>query len=380
MFPENNDRIVVLVDGRQAGRLVMSPDHLAVFEYHHDWLQTGWSLSPFHLPLEPGLFTARRDPFDGMFGVFSDSLPDGWGNLLLDRWLRENGVRPDTLGWSDRLSLIGRSGMGTLCYRPEVKRGSPAEPLPIKRYAEQVEKILKQEPVENLDHLVEKAGSPGGARPKVLVELDGEPWLVKFQSSHDPEEIGRLEFDYSLAAAGAGLDVPESRLIEGRWFGVRRFDLVAGERGERARIHMHTASGLLYASHRHPSLDYTDLMKATLLLTRSYPDLLELFARMVFNVLTGNRDDHAKNFSFLCVDGEWRLSPAYDLVFSSGFNGFHSTTVEGRAVPSRDDLFRSGEKAGLLKKDAHSVFDRVYEATAGLRRQLRDRFGFEPPL
>ncbi len=108
----------VTLNGQKVGRLVLTSDHRCLFEYDIQWLNEGFSISPFYLPLRNGVFTAKNDPFDGLFGVFNDSLPDGWGRLLMDRWLRAQGIEPKLLSVLDRLSLVGDNGMGALSYSP----------------------------------------------------------------------------------------------------------------------------------------------------------------------------------------------------------------------------------------------------------------------
>lgn len=155
--------------------------------------------------------------------------------------------------------------------------------------------------------------------------------------------------------------MPETRLFESKYFGVRRFD-----REGQNRIHTHSASGLLYASHRLPSLDYTELFKAALALTGSIEEVGKLFRQMVFNVLTHNRDDHAKNFSFMLKNNCWSLSPAYDLVYSYGFNGSHTTTIAGNGNPSRENVFEAAKNVGFPYKKAKNIFDEVYEGCKGI--------------
>lgn len=359
------DVLTVLIDDKRVGKMAQTNNQLCVFEYDPEWLKEGFSISPLHLPLEAGLFTPKPEPFDGLFGVFSDSLPDGWGNLIIDRWLREQGVKPENLSWIERLAIVGSSGMGALRYEPEIK-GVQKQQLhkqnkSLDYYASEIEKILKEEPVDSLHELKEKAGSPGGARPKVLIEIDGKEWLIKFRAEGDPQDIGELEYYYSQTAKKAGIEMPETRLFEGKYFGTERFDRQNGK-----RIHMITASGLLHASHRYPSLDYNDLMKATFMVTRSMMEVKKVYRLMIFNVLTHNRDDHAKNFSFLYRDGEWVFAPAYDLVYSHGFRGSHSTMVLGDGTPDRKQLLKAGENAGLSRSVCKIILEEVEEATREL--------------
>jgi len=369
MIPEIS-YLTVYMEDRPVGRLAMSRDRLCVFQYDSQWLVDGYSISPFHIPLEPGVFTAQRDPFDGLFGVFNDSLPDGWGNLLIDRWLKENGINPATINWVERLSIVGNSGMGALRYEPGTEKKTNIRAKTLDFYAKEVNKILHEEEVESLDHWVEKAGSPGGARPKILLHMDGTEWLIKFGAQGVPKDIGEIEYMYSQAAKQAGINMPQTRLFEGKYFGSARFDRENGQ-----RIHMITASGLLHASHRFPSLEYTDLMKAAFHLTRSINEVKKLYRQMVFNVLTFNRDDHAKNFSFLYKNDEWVCSPAYDLVYNTGFNGNHSTTVNGKGNPTREDVLNAGVGAGIDRKACDHIYEEVKEAAKELTIFIKDRFG-----
>ena len=352
----------VLMDKNPVGRLAIAPDRRCLFGYDESWLKDGFSISPFYLPLTPGLFTARYDPFNGLFGVFNDSLPDGWGTMLIDRWLLKQGIQPARLTPLDRLSIVGRHGMGALVFEPDLGPGIQADNTDLVFLANEAEKILQQDYTGQLELLIQKGESSGGARPKVLVNIQGEEWLVKFPASSDPQDIGNLEYNYSQVAKLCGVVMPETRLFENRYFGVKRFDRKDGR-----RIHVHSASGLLYASFRYPSLDYAELMKATMALTADINEVARLFRLMVFNVLTGNRDDHAKNFSYLFDNGCWHLSPAYDLVKSFGFNGFHSTTVAGQGNPSKQDIFKVAERTGFPLKMASSIFEEVHQSCAEIR-------------
>jgi serine/threonine-protein kinase HipA len=221
-------------------------------------------------------------------------------------------------------------------------------------------------------------GSPGGARPKVLVGVRGDGhlisgtadlpegyrhYLIKFPLKEDAPDIGAVEAAYALMAAQAGVEVPPTRLFEtgdgGRYFGAERFD-----RAGNLRLHMHSLSGLLHASHRLPSLEYDGLLKATMLLTKDQRQTEEAFRRMVFNVLAHNRDDHVKNFSYLMDrSGAWALAPAYDLVFSDGPGGQHTMAVSGEAVrPTTQDMLRVAEECDLDLRRARGILQQVRDA------------------
>lgn len=354
--------IEVFYQDNFVGKLAIAPDRCSVFEYEPEWIRSGFSISPFYLPLKSGAIKARPQPFDGLFGVFNDSLPDGWGKLLTDRWLREHRINPDDLSVLDRLALVGSRGMGALTYKPDHNIGASIGRQPLDFYAAEVEKILRDEDNVILDEMMQTAGSSIGARPKVLVTIDEEEWLVKFRASVDPINVGQIEYDVSIMAKKCSIEMAETRLFHGKYFGARRFDIEGGK-----HFHVHSASGLLYVSHRLPSLDYSGLMKATLALTHSMNEAAKLFRLMVFNVLIGNKDDHAKNFSFIYRNNAWSVSPAYDLLPSTGLGGQHTTTVNGQGNPTRKDCMEVARLTGFPKQMAAEIID---EIETGVQKKL----------
>ena len=345
------------------GRMVLSDKNLSVFEYAPEFLKNGFSISPFYLPLKQGLFTSRPEPFGGLFGVFNDSLPDGWGRILIDRYLQGKGIPINTLSVLDRLAIVGSKGMGALSYIPDNHIKTQSENNNLDFIANEVRKILSdEEEVTSIEQLAAQGGSSGGARPKVLIKRNKESWIVKFPSFIDPKNMGEIEYNYSVVARKCGIKMTDTELLDGKYFAIKRFD-----REGRNRIHMHSAAGLLYADFRFPSLDYTELIKAILALTRELEEAHRLFRLMVFNVLTGNKDDHAKNFSFLFKEGKWQLSPAYDLVPSHGINGNHTTTINGKGVPKYNDILSVATNTGLNINKAKQIFDEVYSNCSEIR-------------
>jgi len=279
------------------GRLALK-ERKIFFEYHLDFLKTGLELSPFKLPLRPGIITSEDPLFEGLFGVFNDSLPDGWGRLLLDRKLMKLGINPNELSPLDRLRYVGNHGMGALTYEPEIEAKFSSNHPDLDEIAEEVFLFQKKDEDLFVDYLLEMNGSSAGARPKIIIHFEEEDWIIKFPSMFDPKDIGPIEYAYHLMAKEANLDVPKARLFPSQkgpgYFGVKRFDRDQGN-----RFHIHSISGLLHADHRIPSLDYETILKATLWLTKDVRECEKQFRVAVFNVLTHNRDDHAKNFSFL---------------------------------------------------------------------------------
>ncbi|OFX26647.1 MAG: hypothetical protein A2033_17050 [Bacteroidetes bacterium GWA2_31_9] len=350
------DSLNVLFSGQIVGRLIIAPDGLALFEYNYDWLKTGFSISPFYLPLKQGTFTAKQKPFGGLFGIFNDSLPDGWGNLLIDRLLKKHGINPNSISFIERLSIVGNNGLGALSYKPENYFKSLIDSNDIEFLSSEVTKILNEQETENIELLYNKNCSSGGARPKVFLKIKDDNWLIKFPNSHDSNEIGKIEYEYSIIAKKCGIEMPETKIFEGNFFGVKRFDIIGKE-----KIHVHSVAGLLYADFRLPSLDYIELGKATWTLTHNFKEVEKLFRLMVFNVLAGNKDDHSKNFSFIYENNNWKLSPAYDLTPSYGFNNNHSTTIAGQGNPTKKDIFEVSIQLGINKKNSELIFDEVFE-------------------
>ncbi len=346
------NKLKVFYHDRPVGTLALYQNRLAAFEYDSDWLAEGFSISPFSLPLEKKVFMPKPDPFEGLFGVFADSLPDGWGRLLVDRLMRRKGLDPQTIGNLDRLAIVGASGMGALTYRPEITVEESRGEMSLDEIARECERILNTDTSENLDYLFAKGGSSGGARPKILTTVDGEDWIIKFPSSDDSKDIGQQEYDYALCAGKCGLEMEEVRLFPSEntkgYFGTRRFDRMGG--GEAGKIHMVSAAGLLETSHRIPNLDYDILMKLTLQLTKSMEECEKLYRLMCFNVFAHNRDDHSKNFTYLYREAEkrWVISPAYDLTYSNSIGGEHATTVNGNGVnPGMEDILAVAKRIGL---------------------------------
>ena len=359
----------VFYNEKKVGTLALMKNNIVAFEYDSNWITNGFSISPFSLPLKKQVFIPRIDPFDGLYGVFSDSLPDGWGRLLVDRMLNSQNINPREISQIDRLAIVGETGMGALSYKPEYNL------LEDKDYQEDYDnlalsckKILNTEYSADLDKLFKLGGSSGGARPKILTKIDNEDWIIKFPSSLDDSNIGKLEYLYSVCAKKCKIDIPETKLfpskISSGYFGIKRFDRKKLSTGAIRKLHMISVSGLLETSHRIPNLDYNDLMQLTVNLTKSFEEVEKLFRLMCFNVFSHNRDDHSKNFSFIYNEdlNKWELSPAYDLTYSYSINGEHATTINGNGVnPGLNDILKVAEKIGLDKKKAEKIAIEIRE-------------------
>lgn len=362
----------------------------AFLQYDPEFIATGLQLSPLHHRTSPELDPPYNvEVFEGLHGAFSDSLPDGWGRLLIDGRARQLDIEPATLTPLDRLACVGKSGIGALVYAPAVDVwDASGSALDLDQLAAGSKRVLAGEAVDVIAALGKAGGSPAGARPKALIALreDGEArhgtediptgfdaYLVKFPGVGDPADIAAIEFAYAQMARAAGIEVSETRLIDGkmgeRYFATRRFDRING-----GRLHVHSASGLLYSDIRVPALDYKDLIRLTRVITRDRREAVKMFRLAVFNVLAHNRDDHAKQFSFLMgKEGVWRLAPAYDLTYMSGPGGEHSTSVLGHGKNiTRGHLLKLAVEADLDARTACEIIDQVSGAVSDWQRYADD--------
>ena len=357
------DRLTVKYHGEVTGTLSLTPDNrLCAFEYDRKWLNDGFSLSPLELPLKPGLFVAKPRPFYGNFGIFEDSLPDGYGRYLLHRALMREGIDDRKLTSIDRLSIVGNGGMGALCYEPERLIGNGEELNDFDLLQEKALEVLKEKQDTDAGLLLYNSGNSGGCRPKaVFSDCEGH-WLIKFRHTYDPMDMGLQEFHYNEVAKRCGINVTDFKLTAGKYFTTRRFDLT----GDGERIHTATAGALLCVSLAEPVLDYSNLLALTGYLTQNPEDVEEMFRRMVFNYLTDNKDDHCKNFSFMVRKDDmgrwrWHLAPAYDLTLcTEGYNGQHATSVNQTGFPTLKDFIAVGVKNKMSEKRCRLIFDEVY--------------------
>jgi len=338
------------------GELVQESKEI-FFRYYPDFIKKGIEISPIKLKLNNNLNKAESTPFNGLFGLFADSLPDGWGKLLLDRSLISKGIDQSQVGELERLAFVGNQGMGALVYQPELENESQKQIIfELDEIASASLNLIEGTSTEILDDLYLLGGSSGGARPKILVghnsktnqlissnkdlPNDFNPWLIKFPSHLDSHDIANIEFAYYKMALDANIEMSESKLFSGKsgkqYFGTKRFDRL----NDNQRLHMQSAAGLMHDNFRLSNLDYGHLMDCAFRLERNVSAYEKILRIAAFNVFAHNRDDHSKNFSFLMDHkGNWTFAPCYDLTFSNSSHGMHSTMIAGESAnPSEKHL------------------------------------------
>tara|TARA_R110002049_G_scaffold23726_20_gene84184 strand:+ start:1350 stop:2663 length:1314 start_codon:yes stop_codon:yes gene_type:complete len=421
------DTCEVWLWGHQVGAAYWDPkQQLAVFEYAPGFRKSGIELAPLMMPLGSRIFRfpeLRRSSFHGLPGLLADSLPDDFGNAIIDQWLIREGRDKQSFSPVERLCYIGRRGMGALEFRPSIRsttRGSV--PVDINALTELAQHVLdlreglkvrvtadEKDYTRALDDILRVGTSAGGARAKAVIawnpksgemrsgQVSAPPgfqyWLLKFDGVanrehglRDPEGYGRIEYAYYLMATAAGIEMSECRLLEeqGRsHFMTRRFD--RHENGD--KIHMQSLYALAHLDNQlagaHSYEQAFDVMQR-LGLPATAMD--EMFRRMLFNVLARNQDDHTKNIAFLMdKDGRWRLAPAFDVIYAYNPDGAwtsrHQMSVNGqRETIGRDDLlavagrFRIRHAEDLIEAVATTVRNwPQYAAAANLDDEVTEK-------
>lgn len=354
-------KLNVMYNGKLVGYLLETNDGRIAFQYDDEWIQHGFSISPFSLPLTNKVFINTKQTFDGLYGVFNDSLPDGWGELLVRRMLVKKGINPDSLSPIQKLTIISNNALGALTYEPN----NPIEnetivDINLDEIAKDANAILNDDNTNNLDQIYMLGGSSGGARPKAHINIDNEEWIVKFPCYMDSKNIGKQEYTANKLAKKCGINVNDFKLFPSKicsgYFGVKRFD----RKDNNKRVHMISLSALLETTHRIPNLDYTHLFQVIQNICPNKDEIYEAYRRMCFNVLYKNRDDHGKNFSFIYDENikGYRLSPAYDL--TSTPNKFeHEMTVNGNGLPTEKDLLDIAHKFKLSLSTCANIISAI---------------------
>ena len=378
----------------------------ATFEYDSTFLKKLWDLSPLMMPLEQALDGKRifsfpalnKETYKGLPGLLADSLPDRFGNALIDAWLARQGRSADSMNPVERLCYTGKRGMGALEYEPVLSpfTESSSGSLEIEALVHLAQNILSERknlsvnlthgPDEGLLDIIRVGTSAGGARAKAVIaynpktgevrsgQLDNlkgfEYWIIKFdgvtnQELGDPRGYGRIEYAYYLMAKEAGINMSESRLFHENnraHFMSKRFD-----RAGNKKIHMQTLCALAHFDYNDPdSYSYEQAFQVMRQLKMPYPEMEELFRRMVFNVIARNQDDHTKNISFLMEENDsWHLSLAYDVTYAfdpeNKWMKAHQMSINGKRTDiDKTDLIALSEKMNIKK--AHEIIGEVRSA------------------
>jgi serine/threonine-protein kinase HipA len=347
-----------------------------VFEYSNEAKTRGLELSSYTLPLAgPQLRRGFASHQLALPGPVYDSLPDGWGMLLMDRLIRRRGLNTARIGPLERLAFIGNNAMGAMSFEPVAPEGQqPQAHIPLELLAAEVQEVLKGEGGEFLQTLLLVGGSPQGARPKALVyrnpqtgafttaaKPDLEAWLIKFPAKEEHPEVCAIEMVYAECLRRCGIQTPDTQhfnLPNGlAAFASKRFDRLDGQ-----RVPMQSLAAFTGADYRSPgALDYVNFLRATQMCTNDVREKAIAFKRAVFNVAFNNRDDHPKNFAYVMSrSGAWQLAPAYDVTFCEGPGGYHQMDVMGEAMAiDRGAMIRLADEAEVSVEIAGGIIDSI---------------------
>jgi len=418
------DAVEVSAWGRRVGAVALDPAVGSyVFEYYPEWRGSGIELSPLHLPLSGSSYVfpaLSAETFFRLPPLLADSLPDDFGNALIDASLARQGIRGSEITPLDRLAYLASRAMGALEFRPSRgPRNRRPSPVELGDLVEGARSMLggrftgDRETEAALQSLIQVGTSAGGARAKAVIawnpetgqirsgQLPADPgfgyWLVKLDGVGADAELGsgglygRVEYAYHLMAVQAGIAMSESRLLEenGRaHFMTKRFDRVVDADGSTRKVHSLTLCGLAHLDFRlRGTHDYAQYFQTIDALGLAPEARVEGFRRMVFNVLARNCDDHTKNFSFVLDAGAgkgWELAPAYDLTYAYNPDGEwtyqHLMSVNGRfdRIERADllevaDRFRIPRARSVIAEVAGAVaeWDRFAEAAGVDPRQAK---------
>lgn len=381
----------------------------ASFEYDKDFLKSNIEISPIKMPLSDIVYefpSLSGEPFFGMPGLVVDSLPDTFGNKVIEQWLASQGKSIKDFTAIDRLCYTGKRGMGALEYVPASSEISDInENINVSEMVKFASDILNQREAVTLNaqealtysQLVQVGSSAGGARAKALIawnektneiksgqlnlDKDYDYWLMKFDNvskngDHGVEDIPEytlIEYAYYKMAIDAGIQMNECRIYSNNGenhFMTKRFDRVNGK-----KIHMQSLGAMAHISYKEPGLCSYE-MAAGYMRDVKMPmtDIEQFYSRMVFNCLAVNQDDHVKNISFLMDrNGEWRLSPAYDITFSydttNKWLSAHQMTINGKKREiSLSDILEVGKKMGIKKKKCMDIISKISIVTSNFEK------------
>jgi serine/threonine-protein kinase HipA len=394
--------------GRDIGAVSWLDDRqIAVFQYMPEFLGSGIELSPIAMPLrrDPYEFPSlAKEAFKGLPGMLADSLPDKFGNALIDAWLVAGGRTANSFNPVERLCYIGTRGMGALEFHPTIlKAATRSRRLQIEDLVDLANQVLNSREElsgvlagdegdrDTLEEILRVGTSAGGARAKAILawnEQTGEfrsgqikagegftYWLVKFDGISenrdkelaDPQGFGQVEYAFYLLARDAGIDMTECRLHRegGRaHFMTRRFDRTA--KGK--KLHMQSLAALRHFDFNSAgAYSYEQAVETIRILRLPLTDIEQQFRRAVFNVMVRNQDDHVKNIAFLMnQNGEWRLSPAFDVSYAYNPRGHwtnqHQMTLNGkRDLFQQEDLFAFGQFCDLKKSSIKNIIQEMHE-------------------
>jgi len=383
--------VEAFIYGKKIGTILLK-NGVVYFEYDKEFINSNLEISPLKLPISTsGIYTNSDDRyFEGLAGVFHDSLPDKFGTKVIERFFESKGVLASELNIIQKLMFVGDKSIGAISYKPiigEIDSKTADELIELNQFYENAKKIVQGDRIEVIDEMLtfmDSAASAGGARAKAIIGYNKElkhiisgtknilpnafeHYIIKFDMPKDDNsssDFTSLEYLYMSMAKEVGINIPEVELLEHdnlKHYLIKRFD-----RPNCDTVHMHSVAGLTHTNFNIPMhYSYDELLRLTRYLTGDQRSVNEIFKRMVLNIVGRNQDDHAKNFSFMMdKNGIWTLSPAYDITYANGvgYTKNHQLSLLGKTNDfSRDDLLKIATMHSIKTKDANEIIDQIID-------------------
>lgn len=384
---------------KKIGNLLLK-DGIVYFEYDKNFKTSGLEISPLKLPLsQSGVYTNNDERyFEGLAGVFHDTLPDKFGTKVIERYFESKNIPPHQLSVLQKLMFVGDKSIGAITYKPvlhKIEEKTVNELIELQNFYENAKKIISGDAIEVVDEMLnfmDSAASAGGARAKAIIGYNEdtkeiisgvkrdlkesfEHYLIKFDIANDDgssSDYTKLEYLYMSMAKEVGIDVPKIELLSHgnlAHYLIKRFDRINGE-----ALHLHSVAGLTHTNFNIPMhYSYDELLRLTRYLTGSQKAVNEQFRRMIFNLVGRNQDDHAKNFAFtMDTKGIWNLSPAYDITYSngSGYTKNHQLSLNGKTNDfTIKDVLGLAKKHSIKESVAKEYLEQIIEVFSGFKNR-----------
>jgi len=381
---------------------ILLKNGIVYFEYDKEFKMSELEISPLKLPLSlNGVYINNDDSFEGLAGVFHDTLPDKFGTKVIERYFESKNIPPHKLNVIQKLMFVGDKSMGAISYKPilhKIKENKINELIELQNFYENAKKIISGNEIDIVDEMLnfmDSAASAGGARAKAIVGYnsstkemvsgikkdlkdDFEHYLIKFDIANNngaSSDYTKLEYIYMNMAKNVGIDIPKIELLEHgdlAHYLIKRFDRVNGE-----ALHLHSVAGLTHTNFNIPMhYSYDELLRLTRYLTRSQQAVNEQFKRMIFNIVGRNQDDHAKNFSFIMdKNGLWNLSPAYDITYSNGvgYTKNHQFSLNGKTNDFvKKDILELAKKHSIKESIAKDYLSQIVDVFSGFKNMAKN--------
>jgi serine/threonine-protein kinase HipA len=379
---------------------ILSKNGIVYFEYDKGFVASNLEISPLKLPLTTsGVYTNNDDRyFEGLAGVFHDTLPDKFGTKVIERYFESKGIASSELNIIQKLMFVGDKSIGGITYKPVIHQMDEKkvnELIELQNFYNNAKKIVSGDAIEVVDEMLtfmDSAASAGGARAKAIIgyrpstheiisgvkrnlKKDFEHYLIKFDMAKEDgssSDYTKLEYLYMSMAREVGIDVPKIELLHHgnlSHYMIKRFDRVDGE-----RLHLHSVAGLTHTNFNIPMhFSYEELFRLTRYLTGSQKAVNEQFKRMVFNIVGRNQDDHAKNFAFtMDKNGVWNLSPAYDITYANGlgYTKNHQLSLAGKVNNfTLKDILDVAKKHSIKESFAKESIEQIINVFSSFQKR-----------